>query len=152
MSEDGADLGVGAEKAMKAVLGGPQPEDEDRMDPVQFEAYIMSATKEDANTYDGCARYAARLILEHFKANPANANIPTEHQFKRDENGRAIFEDGNLIPTGERNLTEVMFKNPDFKDLDLTGFMWGWAVNAARRCLELPSVPNPAIITIGGAS
>lgn len=30
--------------------------------------------------------------------------------------------------------------------LDLTGFMWGWAVNAALRCMELPPRPNPAII------
>lgn len=32
--------------------------------------------------------------------------------------------------------------------LDLTGFMWGWAANAARYCVELPPAPNPAIMEI----
>jgi hypothetical protein len=33
-------------------------------------------------------------------------------------------------------------------DLGLTGFMWGWAVNAARYSLELPLEPNPAIVVL----
>ena len=31
---------------------------------------------------------------------------------------------------------------------EMTGFMWGWGVNAARRCLDLLPVHNPAILTI----
>ena len=151
MSIDGADLGVPADKAMRAAIGGEQPTEDDMMDPVQFEQYLLSAQPNEA-TYEGTARYAARLILEHLKKNPADASIPTERQYERDANGRlALDKNGDLIKTDERNLGDVMFATyPEFHELGLTGFQWGWAVNAARRCLELPSVPNPAIVTIGG--
>jgi hypothetical protein len=32
--------------------------------------------------------------------------------------------------------------------LGITGFQWGWAVNAARFAESLPPEPNPAIITV----
>lgn len=38
----------------------------------------------------------------------------------------------------------------DLAELELTGFMWGWAVNAARKVLGDGPVPNPAIVEIGG--
>lgn len=34
-------------------------------------------------------------------------------------------------------------------DLDLTGFMFGWALNAARQLCALPPGPNGAIVNIG---
>lgn len=60
------------------------------------------------------------------------------------------------------NLTDYVKDGPDLyqtlkearPDLvegtleELTGFMWGWAVNAARYVSGLPAVPNPAIVTI----
>jgi hypothetical protein len=33
--------------------------------------------------------------------------------------------------------------------LGITGFQWGWGVNAARRLVELPPQPNPAIVDVG---
>lgn len=50
------------------------------------------------------------------------------------------------------NLYDVVKQlHPEYQPLfdDLTGFMWGWAVNAARHILKLGAVPNPAIITVG---
>lgn len=35
-------------------------------------------------------------------------------------------------------------------DLDLTGFMFGWAINALRSMIELPPVADGATVTIGG--
>ena len=137
MSDDGADFGATAEQGMKAVIGGERPEKV--MDPVEFEVYIMS--QGGPGDYSGTAAYAAKLILLHLRGHPEDARIPVEDEYD---------PKNNYKPKGIRNLSSVMFAYPEFKQLDLTGFMWGWAVNAARRCCELPSVPNPAIITIGG--
>ena len=30
----------------------------------------------------------------------------------------------------------------------ISGFQWGWAVNASRYCVELPPASNPAILTV----
>ena len=43
MSIDGANLGVNAEKACEAVLGGEQPKKEDMRTPQQMRKYLMSA-------------------------------------------------------------------------------------------------------------
>lgn len=151
MSDDGADLGVSAERALGTVLGGkPSPEKDEQMDPVQFEAWIMSHTS-DLHSYEGTAAYAAKLILDHFRAHPEDTSIPTEPKYLMDKKPDGTDDwDTWRQDKSVRNLTDVMFEYPEFKALDLTGFMWGWAVNAARRCCELPSVPNPAIVTIGG--
>jgi len=34
---------------------------------------------------------------------------------------------------------------------ECSGFQFGWALNAVRAIVELPPVPNPAILTIGDA-
>jgi hypothetical protein len=39
--------------------------------------------------------------------------------------------------------------NVTLKDLDLTGFMFGWSVNAVRQMLGRPVGGNGAIVTIG---
>lgn len=144
MSDDGADLGVKAEDGMRAAIGGEQPKEQ--MDPVAFERYIME--QEGPSDYSGTAAYAAKLILLHLRAHPEDTQIPVERPYDtiRDDTGHVV--DVKRVE-GVRNLTDVMFEDPKFKELDLTGFMWGWAVNAARRCCELEAVPNPAIITVG---
>lgn len=147
MSVDGADIGVTAEDGMKAAIGGEQPEKS--LDPIEFEAYIMAQT--GPSDYSGTAAYMAKLILVHLRAHPEDTRIPTERQYNEIRGS-----DGHLASLERRedvrNLSDVMDTYPEWRTAidGATGFMWGWAVNAARRCCELPSVANPAIITIGG--
>ncbi len=152
MSDDGADMGVSADRALKTVLGGgAQPTEDEKMDPIAFEKWIMSHTS-DPQTYGGTAAYMAKLILDHLRAHPDDARIPTEAEYEdhRLPNGERDWS--KFIKKDTRNLSDVMDEYPAWREAiqGATGFMWGWAVNAARRCCELPPVPNPAIVTVGG--
>lgn len=85
---DGAHLGVGAERAVKTILGGePDPVDagEKQMTPPEMMSHLKAATLEDANTYDGCARNAGRLVLEYFLAHPEHAQLPASPSYARGE-------------------------------------------------------------------
>ena len=126
MSDDGADLNMPADGAMKAVLGGEQPE---RLDDAAFAQKIRTA--ERVHSYDGCATRCARLVLEYLESHP--------EAHAKDANGDLY------------DLVKASVSPEDRKEVmgELTGFMWGWAVNAARHVLKLKPVPNPAIITIG---
>lgn len=148
---DGAQLGIGAEAAMKAVLGGDTPDEQ--MSVLVMRDRILAASAETATDYDGAANYAAKLILEYLLADPRRASIPTENVYKHDADGHATFNSTGGLTLVTPGLYGVMKEDGvPIDDLGLSGFQWGWAVNAARRCVELPAVPNPAIITIGGQS
>lgn len=141
---DGAHLGVSAERALKTVLGGePSPEEDEQMGVIEFRAYIMQPDQEP-HDYGEAARRAARTILEFFMEDPRRATIPTETVYQQpvDWSNPVVLEP---------DLYNVMKGHGyPLADLGLTGFQWGWAVNAARRCVELEPVSNPAIVTIGG--
>lgn len=136
MSDDGARSGMTAEDGMKAAIGGVPPKK--TMDPVELERYVMAQA--GSSDYSGTASYAAKLILQHLRAKPEDIQIPTEPQYS---DGAAGFAKLDV-----RNLLDVMHESPGFAELDLTFFMWGWAVNAARTICEMPPVPNPAIMTL----
>lgn len=128
MSSDGAHLGVGAERALDTILGGKdQPEESERKTPEQMAEHLRGATISDCNNYDGAARYCGKLVLEFMEANPT-------------------FE-GDLYDGLNKRVTE---EDREKCLSELSGFMWGWAENAARYALSKPPVPNPAIMTIGG--
>lgn len=141
---DGAHLGVSADRALGTILGGePSPEEDEQMGVIEFRAYIMQPDQE-ALDYGEAARRVARMILEFFMADPHRATIPTETVYQQpvDWSNPVVLE---------RDLYAVMKDNGiPLADLGLSGFQWGWAVNAARRCVELEPVSNPAIVTIGG--
>lgn len=149
---DGAQTGVGAEEAMKACIGGEQPTKTETVEEMATrirEAPIVS------ESYDGCATATARIILEAMEMYPELQNQPTETPYLKGPDGKLAFShDGGLIPTG-RDLGDVLRKlhaedSPQAIVLgELSGFQWGWAVNAARRCLSLSEKPNPALLTIG---
>lgn len=152
MSGDGAHLGVSADRALKTILGGaPQPADHERMDAATMRAWILAAEPEHSrDSYEECARYAAKLVLEYLLADPVRVAIPTENVYEEDESGGLVYNSTgglNLVTPGlyERMKADGI----PLSDLGLSGFQWGWAVNAARRCVELPPVANPAILTIG---
>ena len=102
MSDDGAQLGYGAEAAMHAALGGEQPSDEDRETAEQMAASIM-ALEADPGTYDGTPRWTAKLIVLWLRQDPQRAQLPTENVYERDEAGKLVFNtDGglNLVEPG----------------------------------------------------
>lgn len=152
---DGAAFGLGADQAMRAVLGGDQPAEEDLMSVGEMREKILTARPPEGPsaasgwTYDDAANYAARLVLEYLLADPRRASIPTENEYEHGADGRLVSNGSgglNLVTAG---LYETMKGDGvPIDDLGLSGFMWGWAVNAARRCVELPPVPNPAIVAI----
>lgn len=128
MSDDGANLNIKCDAAMKAVLGGDEPE---TLSDAEFASMIRGATVQQSGGYEGCANRAARLVLEHLEAHPDAIALSGDDLYAAVK-GEATRED----------LDHVLS--------ELTGFMWGWAVNAARHVLKRSSLPNPAILTIGG--
>ena len=151
MNGDGAHLGVGAERALDTILGGqPSPEEsgEDTMTPQQMREWIMSAPQEP-QSYDDAARSCARLVLRAFEEHPFLKDQPAEVEYDWDadpDRGSEGMKPEFVIKLG---LYETMKRlGYPLSDLDLTGFQWGWAVNAARYSEHLPAWPNPAIIEI----
>lgn len=121
MSIDGANLGVDAETSCKAILGGEQPKAEQRRTPEQMREYIMSASdsyEEGQKSYGEAARWLAKQYL--------------------------ILLDKNY----EGDLYAEVKKRQGGRYMDFTGFMVGWAENAARYIKGKPQKSNPAIVEI----
>lgn len=132
MSADGAHLGVSAERALKTILGGePEPTKDEQMDADTFRQWLLSADR--ADTYEESARLCARYLLEYLTAHPEDMQLPLN---------------ATLLSEGVWDRAAVAM--PDLEELghELTGFQAGWAFNAARRCLELPPAPNPALLEV----
>ena len=125
---DGAHLGITAGRALGTILGGePSPSEEDGMTHKQFALWVRSAQhalkdmpKDDG--YSEASRWLARRYLLLLEADC------------RVDNAWDAFKD----------------KWPDDADEagGMTGFMHGWALNAALYTLKLPPTPNPALLTI----
>ena len=159
---DGAHLGVSANRAIHTILGGePQPTDDERMNPDEFRAWILSAPTVDEfqaslegkvdytdEDYGECARTTARVILEAFLADPHLAAMPTEtdYDFDADPHHGAMGMDPEFVRAYgvDHELRKRELRYPP----GISGFQWGWALNAARHCVELPPAANPAIIEI----
>lgn len=137
---DGAHLGIGAERALRSVLGGePSPTEDERMDQAAFEQYLLSAP-EQPESYDDAARLAAKWMLEHLRAFPDDAALSVEGKYAfADDTGESMVE---IEPS---LYDKVKATHPRISELELTGFMVGWAANAARSCLSLPPQRNPAL-------
>ena len=155
MSSDGAHLGVKADRAMQTIVGGdPEPAEEERMTAAQMAEWIRGAVPESAAgpgwDYGECARYAAKLVLDWLFADPTRATGPVESVWRTGPDGKTDWSNPVIEQPGwyERMKADRV----PIDDLGLSGFQWGWAANAARRCLELPPVPNPAIVTIDDES
>ncbi len=153
MSDDGADLGFGAEAGMKAVMGGEQPKK--GMSPAEMRAYLEKA--HDPSSYDGCANVCARIVLGVLERHPEAQSLPADRDVEWPKKADGSMDwDAPPIVLREGVYEFIQRVEPETYAThkaavfsELTGFMWGWAVNAARYALELPPVPNPAIVTIG---
>lgn len=123
--DDGTVEGYKPYDAMARAMGGA-PDGEPFHTAQELAAYLDGATNGDAVTYDGVARYTAKVLLDYLRSHPDAAQMDANTLF----DAASEANDGILDA------------------LDLTGFMVGWAVNAARRCVELDPVDNPALFTI----
>jgi hypothetical protein len=133
---DGAHLGIDAERALQTVLGGkPVPAESERAERREIRERITAAAARggDPRGYGDCADMAAGMVLAFFERKHPNERVGFS-------NHEALFDEVDKFTDGK------------LRGLDLTGFMWGWAVNAARFVLEQPPVSNPAIIDLGGSS
>lgn len=143
MSDDGAQLGYGAEDAMKAVIGGEQPTKVTSAG--EMGARIMALTEDTyEHTYDGTADWTANRIISWLMQDPQRAQSPTENVYGVRDDGTTDYET-IAVPGWYDRMKDDGF---DLSELGLSGFMWGWAVNAARRMMELPEVSNPAIVSL----
>lgn len=129
MSDDGADLGMTAEAAVKAVLGGG--EEPPTRTPEELRA-VIEANQGDG--YDGCANRAALAVLQLFET------VPASRTWSTDDPGDPLYQS---VKDGRPDLYDEVWSQ-------MTGFQWGWAVNAAKYIVGEPPVPNPAILVIGG--
>jgi hypothetical protein len=84
-------------------------------------------------------------MLLFMRANPEAANLPLDYA--------GTFVNGQYVPDPRQGFSDLFGASLSEKDDEeaggMTGFMWGWAFNAARRICELPPAANPAIVTIG---
>jgi hypothetical protein len=156
MSDDGAHLGYGAEAAMRGALG--DTETPKLMTTTEMREYIESAP-ETPDTYDDFGRLVAKYTLAFLDRHPEGSALsadseyewPGEAEGKPDWNATPTIKTEGLYDYMKRAEPEWFETARAAAFTEMTGFMWGWAVNAARRCLELPPVANPAIVTIGGS-
>jgi hypothetical protein len=152
---DGAHLGVSAERALKTILGGePEPTEDEQMDADTFRQWLVSADR--ADTYEECARLCARYLLEYLTAHPEDMQLPLDATYDFERAHRELGDtplttealDQFRLSDGVWDRATVAIPELEALGHDLTGFQAGWAFNAARRCLELPPAPNPALITV----
>jgi hypothetical protein len=158
MSSDGAHLGVSAKRALDTILGGrPEPAEAEQEDAASVRARILAATQRGGApaSYEDCADMVAGMVLMFYDAHPEALGWPVEaaHHWERD--GKTV----DPAESGWDNLTVVndgpdlygdvnAFTEGKLSDLGITGFQWGWAVNAARFTKSLPPEPNPALIEV----
>lgn len=148
---DLAHFAIDAETAFKANINGATKEEREtaRISTELFEARIREAPLVGDLSYSSCAEAIARVMLEAYETYPQLRTLSDTHVY--------------LEPIDWANpvylnvtFTDILYKlhpqGTDIRDdvLDTaSGFMWGWAVNAARSILGLGSLPNPALLKIG---
>lgn len=151
---DGAHQGIDAESAMKFIVGGEDhPE---QMSDEEFEQMIRKAPLEGDLDYSGGANAMARILLEALEKHPQLRDLPDGHEYLMTSDGQIFRTDEGWSPIALNvDLYDVIKRlHPEHQETifdNLTGFMWGWAVNASRKILGLGPVPNPAIMTIGAS-
>ena len=129
LSDDGANMGVLPDRALGTILGAEeQPSPEERLTPRKMREKIMA----QPDSFDA--------IIGEEGEGYENATLWLAKQFLK------FLEEG--IEGNEDDLFLRMVERNGERDYGFTGFMVGWANNAARYCLGKPSQSNPAIMEI----
>lgn len=156
---DGAHLGVSASRALDTILGGAeQPAESEQASPYEVRDRILAAAKRggDPTDYGDCADMVAGFVLQFYNAHIDAVHWPAEQKGEWvDANGTPVDprerlpEGAEFKRSGPDLYTEVKaFTDGKLEALGITGFQWGWAVNAARYAIDLAPEPNPAIVTV----
>jgi len=148
MSTDGAQQNIPAESAMKFIVGGGEyPE---ALDDLSFEAMIREAPLTGDLGYEGGANAAARLILEAYERYPQTRELAEDHLYLANgEDGKIDWNNPIYLTVTLYDVIKKIYPQHQEEIWDyLTGFMWGWAVNAARKIAGLSPRANPAIMEI----
>jgi hypothetical protein len=164
MSGDGAHQGVGAQRAIDTILGGkPGPQDtkEKTMTPEAMREKLEKAVEmglpegsyddweeeQRSYSYDMAASIAGGRVLAWLDEHPKFKHVPAEPI--SDWEDREKYEGYYIKYPGLGELMELTGVDID-EGLGLSGFQYGWAVNAAKYALGAPPSRNPALMTIGG--
>lgn len=148
---DLAHQNVDARTAMGLVIGGGEvpvaPSD------AEFEERIRNTPIiQETFSYDTAADATARVVLEAYERYPQLQLLPEDHEYLRGPDGEVDWGNPITINVTLYDVIRKLYPNGSevYEKLliDLSGFMWGWAVNAARKILGLGPLPNPAIMTI----
>ena len=140
MMVDGAHLGMNAQQALEAVLGGKQSTEAEEapMDDAAFAAYIRAEPQGEPADYAEAARHAAHYLLRYLEAHPDQQYWPLSNQYDWDgiRANKVDFSDEAarqpyLLHEGVWDHVETAY--PALRTVGLTGFMAGWAFNAARK-------------------
>jgi hypothetical protein len=136
--------------ALAGALGGEEPKR--RMTREEMREYILSAP-ENPKSYDDFGRFAAKMVFEFLERHPEAATMPADSKHEWPVKADGSFDWNAKPKIVVEGLYEYIKRTEPgnaalLSDAGMTGFMWGWAVNAARSCLDLPPVHNPAIVTI----
>jgi len=145
-SNDGAFQGYTVDEALGVIVGG-KSEPKKTKTKIEMKEYIEDAP-DNPQTYDETARAAAKIVLSFLERHPEAHNMPADSDIEFD--GKADWNSYHITREGLsdyiKRIEPELWNNPILDEL--TGFMWGWAVNAARSALNLSPVPNPALLTI----
>jgi hypothetical protein len=157
---DGANQGVMPERALGTILGGKdQPTDEEKLSRQELLEKIRGASLAP-DSYDDASLAIARVIVEAIEKYPCLRSVPMEAEYLRDANEKMVwFEDRESPAIHIRpGMYEILEKlHPDESSPErvvmngMTGFMWGWAYNAAAHVLFMDQQRNPAIVEIPNA-
>ncbi len=145
---DGAHLNIPANDAMKAAIGG---EDTTVMTDADFEQMIREAplglpmSDYDYGTYSNAV---ARIVLEAYETYPQLQTISDEHVYLQDAEGNTLWEPPGPIALNKSlyDIIKMIYEEHEEFFMEMSGFQWGWAMNAARKVLGLGAVPNPALV------
>ena len=148
------------ERALGTILGGEDPPSEDEgVSKQALREKIMEASFESEGfSYDDCSLAMARIIVEAIEKYPCLRDVPMEPTYLTDTDGKMVwFEDRDspavYIRQGMFEVLKFLHpdeESPERKVMDeMTGFMWGWAYNAAASVCLMEPQPNPAIVEIG---
>ncbi len=135
---DGANLGITAEQALATILGGePELPKDDRMTPEQFAEWVRgcpdAGSDDDPDSYSQGSRLMAKWMLQVMTDDPKR-----EWSLSSKMPANDVYKAAKVASPREALWA---FEG-------CTGFMVGWAFNAARSILTLPPVQNPAILTL----